>query len=601
VATIKCVKCQTPIAGSGDFCGGCGERVSALASGSVQSLSASEPEDLESVALFEDMAREMASDSWPGWKTELAERGGDLGISQSTFNRVIADLDRTTAQRASISLAVDRIAIESFFVGHICQLRLRIVNEGERGLKSLHLGWATTCCEGVKSVDSRPVGPRRDAVMTVSIKPNTPGQHVFEGILTATDYGRQKSHFSLRAITFQVAEKNGGPQTIINQTTVDFGNVRAADQSGMTIGAMAQSRQDSGRLMMDGDWVVISLSSISADQVANWESRNQIESDPEPIVAESQAVVLESNRVELAGEAVDFDPEPPAGPPDLPDGKYHYAGPSGRSKLSPEEVRHKVRSDPDENHKVWKEGWHEWRTWSQVPELARAIPLSRTVSPTASRVPSVPTGTSDAQPSQTEIEIELLDAGSSHSKLIRILCEHGELSLGDSVMAVNNVPSVIAHVATQEEAWAIIGRVSEVGAQAKIKGPDHVTTPAVANSSVQPVLPRNCSSCGRVNLGKAPRCMFCGTTMAPPSGRSVRRSNGVGVSSTFGVRLKATGTQVIHLMAVLREITGKGTPETRRMLTSLPCLLTSGLTEAEAKQLAAKIVKAGGAVEVIAA
>lgn len=571
-------------------------------------------EDPENIALFEDMAREMAADPWSGWKTELAERGSELGVSQPTFDRVLADLDRASAHRASLSLEVDKSAIESFFVGHICQLRLRLVNEGSRGLKALRLRWATTSCNGIKEEQSRPVGPSRDAVLTASIRPRTPGQHVFEGVVTATDYGRKESHFSFRSITFQVAEKTDGPQTVINQTTVDFGGVRAADQSGMTIGGGASAPQASGRLMVDGDWVVIRLSPMSKTHAEAWQKRNQEDSVPqaEGATVESPAPAPQQSTASVATPTPPTEEPVSSGPPDLPAGKYHYAGPSGRSQLSPDEVRFKIRQNPDESHKVWKDGWAQWKPWGQVPELMNALPRTRSNSNSASQVTNDGPGQAEETPQCTEvqaqargsIEIELVDGGKAGSKLIRLVCEGGEMSLGDAVKAVNSPPFTFARVASSEEAEAIISRVAGLGAVAQVKGQASRSpraTAGVDSPSRAPVQPRSCPSCGRTNLGKAPFCMSCGSAMRSSRAHSAASSAASTQPSTFGVRLSGTGTSMIQLMAIVREATGKGTAETRRMLSALPCVLSSGLSEEDAQRLAERLGRAGGAAEVVRA
>jgi ribosomal protein L7/L12 len=94
--------------------------------------------------------------------------------------------------------------------------------------------------------------------------------------------------------------------------------------------------------------------------------------------------------------------------------------------------------------------------------------------------------------------------------------------------------------------------------------------------------------------------MSCGSPLNSSSSKSATRGASSSRSSTYSVELCDTGRRMIQVMAVVAAETGRGTSETQRMLASLPCTLSSGLAEGDARQLADKVSSAGATVRVLA-
>ncbi len=74
-------------------------------------------------------------------------------------------------------------------------------------------------------------------------------------------------------------------------------------------------------------------------------------------------------------------PAPAAAP------SFHYAGPSGQSQGTADEIAAKVGADRVARHLVWAAGWPQWKSWDEVPEIAGRVPPPLDVPPP---VPSGP-------------------------------------------------------------------------------------------------------------------------------------------------------------------------------------------------------------------
>ncbi|MEC8378901.1 MAG: SPFH domain-containing protein [Myxococcota bacterium] len=59
-------------------------------------------------------------------------------------------------------------------------------------------------------------------------------------------------------------------------------------------------------------------------------------------------------------------PPPPASGEDV---VFHYNGPEGQSQLPASQIAAKVKSSPEANHLVWKEGFDNWKPASEVAEI----------------------------------------------------------------------------------------------------------------------------------------------------------------------------------------------------------------------------------------
>lgn len=68
--------------------------------------------------------------------------------------------------------------------------------------------------------------------------------------------------------------------------------------------------------------------------------------------------------------------------------------------------------------------------------------------------------------------------------------------------------------------------------------------------------------------------------------------------TSFNVLLKAAGEQKINVIKVIREATGLGLKESKDIADGAPKMIKEGLKKEDAEALKAKIVEAGGQVEI---
>jgi membrane protease subunit (stomatin/prohibitin family) len=72
-------------------------------------------------------------------------------------------------------------------------------------------------------------------------------------------------------------------------------------------------------------------------------------------------------------------PPPAATPP--PIAKLHYHGPAGQAQLTADEIAARVMADRAGSHRVWSAGWPDWKSWSDVPEVAAKVPPAAAAPP----------------------------------------------------------------------------------------------------------------------------------------------------------------------------------------------------------------------------
>lgn len=53
---------------------------------------------------------------------------------------------------------------------------------------------------------------------------------------------------------------------------------------------------------------------------------------------------------------------------------YHYKGSGDQEELAATDVARRIAADRSGKHMVWQPGWEEWKTWSEVAELAGLVP-----------------------------------------------------------------------------------------------------------------------------------------------------------------------------------------------------------------------------------
>lgn len=128
------------------------------------------------------------------------------------------------------------------------------------------------------------------------------------------------------------------------------------------------------------------------------------------------------------------------GPPPPPGGAtFHYNGPSGQAQLSAGDIATRVAADRGATHSVWAAGWAGWKSWSDVPEIARQVP------PPAGGPPPVP---------GANVTFHYHGPGGD-----------GEMSLGDIAAAIKAAPDAKHSVWKQGfDGWKPAGEVPEIAA-----------------------------------------------------------------------------------------------------------------------------------------
>ncbi len=66
-------------------------------------------------------------------------------------------------------------------------------------------------------------------------------------------------------------------------------------------------------------------------------------------------------------------PPAPAAPPPPADEVYYYNGPTGQSQLPVSQIVAKIKADPGADHKVWKQGFADWKDAASVPAVQSAL------------------------------------------------------------------------------------------------------------------------------------------------------------------------------------------------------------------------------------
>ncbi len=64
---------------------------------------------------------------------------------------------------------------------------------------------------------------------------------------------------------------------------------------------------------------------------------------------------------------------PPAAPPPMTT-TYHYNGVAGQGQFSAQQIAQHVASNRNGAHNVWVQGWPNWKSWQQVPEIVNLVP-----------------------------------------------------------------------------------------------------------------------------------------------------------------------------------------------------------------------------------
>jgi large subunit ribosomal protein L7/L12 len=92
------------------------------------------------------------------------------------------------------------------------------------------------------------------------------------------------------------------------------------------------------------------------------------------------------------------------------------------------------------------------------------------------------------------------------------------------------------------------------------------------------------------------------TATAAPSGTAIKAAEPAptkGGAATFAVKLESFGQAKIGCIKVVREATGLGLADTKKLVESAPVVVKQGLTQQEAHTLTAQILAAGGTASVV--
>ena len=68
---------------------------------------------------------------------------------------------------------------------------------------------------------------------------------------------------------------------------------------------------------------------------------------------------------------------------------YHYNGSAGQGQFSAQQIAQHVASNRNGAHNVWAQGWPNWQSWQQVPEIASLVPPAASAPPPMPGVPSI--------------------------------------------------------------------------------------------------------------------------------------------------------------------------------------------------------------------
>jgi len=319
----------------------------------AQELAAEDPAKVaEYEAMFQQFMSDGVLEEWE--RRELADARSHFNVSIHTHERLLKA--HQESRTAALKVQIDQASMRSFRAQQFCVIRLRLANAGDKGLRTIKVQAVTSSTKGLVQVDSPGVGPGRDEVVTVRLKPEVAGQHELRALFTTHTYTGKASHFRTRAVVFTVAQAHGQAGTQVYNMDL------SAMQVGK-IGNMGAQQDSSAGLGVGGEWVELSTTPISDQEADAW-LRKHSEAAPPPAPQRSTAPVT------------------PVKPEPRPSTQYHYTGPTGEAStpINANEVVKRILADPTGEHHVWAEGFASWKLWTDVAALcelhAEASPAS---------------------------------------------------------------------------------------------------------------------------------------------------------------------------------------------------------------------------------
>ncbi len=84
---------------------------------------------------------------------------------------------------------------------------------------------------------------------------------------------------------------------------------------------------------------------------------------------------------------------------------------------------------------------------------------------------------------------------------------------------------------------------------------------------------------------------------APAGAGAVEGGAGAAEKSDFDIELKEAGPNKIPVIKIVKDITGLGLGEAKALVDGAPKVIKEGVAKAEAEEIVAKIVEAGGVAE----
>lgn len=220
---MGCVACGAQLPDAARFCSSCG---------------APQPqEDPAKVAEYAAALRTLGHRT-EAWATaELATLRAELEISEATHARLASELAPLPQDRI-VGLWLDEQTVRDFRAGEQCLLRLRLVNEGQRAIRSATLTYSTSATEGTATAQlSGVLGPGEGEILALMLRPGVSGHHQLTGALEVETLRGASSRWGLESVHFRVAGHGALQQSIQIDARAQkvgiFENIGAAPSGGV--------------------------------------------------------------------------------------------------------------------------------------------------------------------------------------------------------------------------------------------------------------------------------------------------------------------------------------------------------------------------------
>ena len=229
----------------------------------------------EALATYEEVLKEFASDGVldEAEQLELAALRADLGVSLADHQALVARYAPQN-QALAVSLAVDEATLTGYFAGRSGFVRVQTRNDGDRILCNVVVRYAVSGEGAMREHGARLLRQDAPDEFGATIELPRPGQYMLEFVVRAEDVlGKTRQAYRAEPVGFAVAEAaaTAGPSTLVVNTTVEAGSMRAAADSlaAVNIAAPMMARQASGALS-ERAYRVLRLRPVSTDEWDDW-------------------------------------------------------------------------------------------------------------------------------------------------------------------------------------------------------------------------------------------------------------------------------------------------------------------------------------------